>query len=290
MRPCKSDNLSLVLLMIRPWVASVVLVAVSVLGAQDSQKVTPGSLTIEEVIELSKAAVSDELIVARVKRNAKAFDLNTDEIVALRGSGVSETVIKYLLDPTLSYSPPPPPPPPAPSSPISPSPPKPPSDPLALKVPPESGIYYLTAKEEFLTLDTKPVVPSKQPGKISSLSGGLLKGHIIGSVIGPAAKVRVPTPPAVFYVRLGEKATIDDLALLNLEASGNRRDLDFGKKAGKPVFPVNSVRQYESKEVAPSLFRLSVPLNKPGEYLFFILGSGDDKKGLLGKGYDFGVD
>jgi hypothetical protein len=274
--------------MIRPWVACVVLAAVSALGAQESQKATPGSLTIEEVIQLSKTGVSDELIVARVKRNAKAFDLNTDEIVALRGSGVSETVIKYLLDPTLSYSPPPLGAAPNPAPPIPP--PKLPSDPLARKVPPETGVYYLRGEEEFLALDLKPVVPSKQPGKLSSLSGGLLKGHIIGSVIGPTAKIRATDRPAIFYVRLGEKATIDDLALLNLEASASRRDLDFGKKAGKPVFPVSSVRQYESKEVTPTLFRLSAPLSKPGEYLFFILGSGDDKKGLLGKGYDFGVD
>ncbi len=277
--------------MIRPWIAGVVLfIVVSTLGAQDSQKAAPGSLTIEEVIRLSHAGLSDELIVARVKRNAKAFDLNADEIVALRSSGVSEIVIKYLVDPTLPYTPPAPPPPPAaPSGPPAP-PPKPSSDPLAAKVPPEPGIYYLTAKEQFLALDLKQVVASKQPGKISSLSAGLVKGHVIGSVIGPNAKIRAENGPATFYVRLAEKATIDDLALLNLERGSNRRDLDFGKKAGKPVFPVNAARQYESKEVAPSLFRLSVPMNKAGEYLFFILGSGDDKKGLLGKGYDFGVD
>jgi len=274
----------------RIWVICVVLAGLSVLGAQ-TPRATDGSLTIEEVLRDSKAGLTDELIIARVKRNAKAFDLNPDEIVALSNAGVSAMVIKYLIEPSLPYSPPPPPPVPTPvqSTPAV-SPPKPPSDPLALKVPAESGIHYLKSEEVFLPLDFKPVVPSKQPGKVSSLSGGLLKGHIIGSVIGPAAKTRASGSPAIFYVRLGEKATIDDIALLSLEASGNRRDLDFGKKAGKPVFPVASVRQFESKEVAPSLFRLSVPLSKPGEYLFFILGSGDDKKGLLGKGYDFGVD
>jgi hypothetical protein len=48
--------------------------------------------------------------------------------------------------------------------------------------------------------------------------------------------------------------------------------------------------EFESKEVSTGLFRLAVPLKQPGEYLFLILGSADDKKGLLGKGYDFGVD
>jgi len=48
--------------------------------------------------------------------------------------------------------------------------------------------------------------------------------------------------------------------------------------------------QFDSKQVAPGLFRLSVAAKNTGEFLFFILGSGDEKKGTLGKGYDFGVD
>jgi hypothetical protein len=76
---------------------------------------------------------------------------------------------------------------------------------------------------------------------------------------------------------------------LSLEASEGRRNLDFGTKVGKPVFPVKSIHQFESKEVMPGLSRLAVPPNGAGEYLFFMLGSGDEKKGLLGKGYDFGI-
>jgi hypothetical protein len=221
-----------------------------------------------------------------VKRNARVFDLNADEVQALQKQGVSEAVIQYLFDPSRPYTAPAPPPPGSPPAPV-PSRPKPPSDPLALKVPPEPGIYYLTAKQEFLALDLKAVVPSKQPGK-AVIPG--LKGHIIGSVVGPTAKSRLSSGPATFYARLAEKAAVDDLALLILKRSHNRRDLDFGAKAGKPVFSVNALRQFESKEVSAGLFRIAVPLKQPGEYLFLILGSGDDKKGLLGKGYDFGVD
>jgi hypothetical protein len=280
--------------MIRRWVVIVVLAAASVFGAQEPQKAPPGSLTVEEVVHLSKAGMSDDVIITRVKRDAKPFDLNADEIVELKRSGVSEMVIRYLIDPSLPYSVPPPiPATPAPS--VSPPPatttPKVPSDPLALKVPSEPGIYYLTIEQEIMPLDLKPVVPSKQPGKIPSmLSGGLVKGHLIGSVIGAVAKTRVADHNATFFVRLGEKATIDDFALLRLETIESRRNLDFGSKPGKPVFPVKSVMPFESKEVIPGLFRLAVTLSHRGEYLFFILGSGDDKKGLLGKGYDLGVD
>jgi hypothetical protein len=270
------------------------LTVVLTLNGQEPPKIVPGSLTLEEVVRLANAGISEELVVARVKRNAKAFDLNSDEILELKKSGVTETVIKFLLDPTAPYAPPPPPsnPPAAAAPAVSPySPPLVPKDPLALKVPPETGIYYLTAKDEFSKLDLRPVVPFKRPGKVvPMLSAGMLKGHVIGSVVGPAARTRVAGRPLVFYARLPEKSLTDDLVLLNLDLSENRRDIDLGTKPGKPAFPVKSVRQFESGDVMQGLFRINVILDRPGEYLFFVLGSADDKKGLLGKGYDFGMD
>jgi hypothetical protein len=64
----------------------------------------PGSLTIADVINLTKNHVSDELVILRVKRNAIAFALNADEIVELKKAGVSDAVIRYMLNP--NYSPP----------------------------------------------------------------------------------------------------------------------------------------------------------------------------------------
>jgi hypothetical protein len=272
--------------MIRLLPALAVLAVFSLLDAQEPQKEGRGSLTLEDVIQSSKTGTSDELLIARIKRNGKPFDLNADEIAELKRSGVSEGVIKYLLDPTLPYTPAAAPPPP-PATPVVP---KRPRDPLAEKVPPEAGIYYLNSKRELVALDVRSVMLSKQPGKIPGmLSGGLRKGHVIGTIVGPGSQVRLTPAEAVFCLRLGEKMTIDDLALLKLETPDHRRDLDFGTQPGKPVFPVKSVMPYESKEIGTGLYRLSVSINHPGEYLFFFLGTGDDKKGLLGKGYDFGV-
>src|SRR5215469_3520094 len=251
--------------------------------AQGTQAAAPGSLTIEEVLRLAKSGVSDELIVAQVKRNAKAFDLNSDEIVALKKDGVSETVIKYLLDPTLPYSPPVPKtgtaPPAEPSR-------KFPYDAIAEKLPPDVGVYYLSGSQKLMPLELKPIVPQSQPGKF----GKLLGGHVMGSAAGNAAKVHANQDPLVFYARLGDKVMIDDLVLLSFKASTERRELDFGPKAGTPVFPPKTVYQFDSKEVGAGLYRLAVPALSKGEYLFFIRGSQEDKKGLLGRGYDFGVD
>ena len=100
--------------MIRWCAASLFLAALCLGRAQDTSKAAPGSLTIEDVLGLSKAGVAEDVIVSKVKHNAKAFDLNGDEIKALKNDGVSETVIKYLTNPALPYSTPVPTAPPAP--------------------------------------------------------------------------------------------------------------------------------------------------------------------------------
>jgi hypothetical protein len=82
---------------------------------------------------------------------------------------------------------------------------------------------------------------------------------------------------------------IEDFTLVELEKSKDHRDLDCGTKPGKPAFPVSAVKPFDSKEVDTGIYRLTVPMVKKGEYFFFILGSADDKKGLLGKGYELGV-
>lgn len=268
--------------MLRLRVAGLIFAAVLSLCGQEPQAAAPGTLTMEEVLRLTKAGVAEELIIATVKRNAKPFDLNSDEIVALKKDGVSNNVIKYLLDPTLPYSP-------APPAPVDPDKPavKYPPDPIADKVPPELGLYYVTKKQDLVALELKPIVPEKEPGKFSKMMGG----HIVGSEAGPVAKIRVGEDPLVFYARLGSKFMIDDLVLINFQPSKKRRELDFGNKAGTPVFPPKSVHQFDSKEVGPGgLYRIAAPALDGGEYLFYILGSGDEKKGLLGRGYDFGVD
>lgn len=258
--------------------------------AQDPSKKPAGAWGVEDVLSMVKSGFKDELIISVIKSKGKPFDLNTAEITELTKSGVSQTVIEYMIDPTKPYVPPPPPAPSTPPAPPTSMHPPTPLDPLAAKVPPDLGLYYLTATETFSKLDLKPLVPAKQPGKDSKLFG-LLRGHIVGSMVDANAKLRLPAvAEAIFFIRLPEKATVDDYALLRVEPGKARRDLDFGTKPGKPVFPFNARASFESKQMAPGLYRLLLRLTQPGEYLFFILGSGDESKGLLGKGYDFAIE
>src|ERR1051325_1035341 len=76
-----------------------------------AQPPAPASaLSLEDVIKLTKDGFSEEVIVAKIKRNNKPFDLSRDELVELKKSGINDTIIRLLIDPAQPYTPPAPPP------------------------------------------------------------------------------------------------------------------------------------------------------------------------------------
>lgn len=272
--------------------AILTVIALGACLAQEQGK-APATFTLDDVLKLVRAGIAEDVLIARIKRFNKPFDLNSDEILELKKDGVSDTVIKYLLEPTLPY-PSAPPPAPVPPPEVKPAV-APPKDPLMAKLPPEPGMFWLSkadrGSEAFEVIEVKPVVPLKSAGgggKIAKMLP-IKKGHNVGFLVSSASKLRTPPGAQVFYARLGAKIAIEDIVLLQMTAEDNRRVLDFGPKPDAPVPPPNAMRSFEPKFVVEGLYRIDVPALRPGEYLFWVRGSGDPKKGILGKGYDFGV-
>lgn len=112
----------------------------------------------------------------------------------------------------------------------------------------------------------------------------------MGFLAGPSSRLHVPKGANAFYARIGAEVATEDLILLLADKADGKRLVDFGPKPTKPVFPPASIKQFASKPVTEGLYRLEVAPLPPAEYVFLILGSGDEKKGFVGKGYDFAVD
>src|ERR1700755_1730241 len=131
----------------RHWLRlAAVLICTYSLIAQTDQRSAP--LTIDQIVNLSRAGLSDEVIITKIKKSGKAFDLSPDELIALRKNGLTDAVIRSLLDPGS------PDPTPSRSLPVersnsgtpvpTPTPNQRPSDPYAALIPPEPGIYGIT--------------------------------------------------------------------------------------------------------------------------------------------------
>jgi hypothetical protein len=256
----------------------------------------PSPLTVEEVVQLNKEGFSEEVIVTKIRKNGKAFDLSTDELVELRKIGVSDNVIKFLLDPSQPYVPPAPPPPPQPvaaagnhpdpaPAPVVPSQPAKqyPPEPNASKVPPEPGLYRFPA-EAPLKIDVKLLLGSEAKGSL------LKKGKVVAYIIGPAARTRIKEPAPVFYLRLAEGKAIEEIVLVALERKSDRREVEMGPSGKKQEFKAEAIRQYDSLEIGAQLFKITPVKLAKGEYLFLQIGSAEPPKGSYGKGFDFGIE
>ncbi len=65
-----------------------------------SQSAAPNaasSLTVDGVISLIDAKISDDLIIAKIQKSGQTFDLSTDDMVRLKKAGASEAVMKAMM-------------------------------------------------------------------------------------------------------------------------------------------------------------------------------------------------
>jgi hypothetical protein len=273
------------------WVSLAgIVLALSTLSGIQAQPLAGGSLTVDDVVNLAKAGVADDVIVIRIRKNAKAFDLNADEILELRRKGVSDTVIKFLLDPAQPYPPPfspvakPDPPaavapPPAPAKHY-------PADNHASRVPPEPGLYRFPGDQP-AKIDVRILLGVKSGAGLGKML--MKKDKIIGYLVGPAARTRMQDTSPVFYLRLPEGKAIEEIVLVAFDHKADRREIEMGP-APKQEFKAEALRQFDSLEVGPALFKLTPGKLTRGEYFFFQLGSAEPPKGSYGKGFDFGLD
>ena len=273
-----------------------VFATVPVFMARAQSPKTGESLTVEEVVNLSKAGFSEEVIITKIRKNGKAFDLNAAELVELKRIGITDAIIKFLLDPSQPYTPPPPPSPPVSKSsdasgglpPPAPPPAKhyPPDD-FASKVPSEAGLYRFPA-EAPVRVDIKILLGTKEDAGLGKVL--MKKGKIIAYLVGPASKTRIKEPAPVFYMRLPEGKAIEEVVLVAFDRRADRREIEMGPPGPKQELKAQAMRQFDSLEVGPGLFKLTTAKLAKGEYLFFQLGSAEPPKGSYGKGFDFAID
>jgi hypothetical protein len=272
---------------------TMMLASIIVPRAASQSSSAPGSLSVEDVLALSKAGVAEDVIITKIRMNGKAFDLNAAEIREIHKAGISDLIINVLLNP--AYKPEPPAPAPTPShtetetTPKAPPPPAPPAkhypaDDHASKVPPEPGVYHFPANLP-VRIAVKVLLGMQEGAGLGKVV--LKKPKTIAYLVGTTAETRIADPAPVFYLRLPEGKAIEDYVLVALDHKGDRRGLEMGPAGPKQA---DVRRQFDNLEVGANLFKLTVAKLAKGEYLFFQLGSAEPPKGIYGRGFDFGID
>src|SRR5579883_1930842 len=62
------------------------------------ESVASAGMTVQDVIRLAKAGVSEDLIIAQMRAKHASFDLTADQLLALKRASVSDRVIRAMLE------------------------------------------------------------------------------------------------------------------------------------------------------------------------------------------------
>lgn len=70
------------------------------LGHASSQTSSHNGMTVPDVIRLTKAGISDDIIIQQLSKNGQRTNLSTDQLVQLKNGGVSDRVIRAMINPS----------------------------------------------------------------------------------------------------------------------------------------------------------------------------------------------
>lgn len=226
------------------------------------------ALTVDDVLAMVGAGLSDDIVIAKLRKEDKAFDLSTDELIRLKKANVSDAVIQVMLNPGAQIK----------SAPVtearaqtvvvsttgapiisgvrapgaSGATPAPgteakgdPNDPLT---PHDSGIYLLTkdrdGKPQMIVLERASYQGAKSDGMFASaMTHGIVKAKTKESINGAHASIRVSESSPVFYFYFDDKqaglgktyfgvgnlSNPNQFTLLKLDVNKNSRESTVGK-------------------------------------------------------------
>jgi hypothetical protein len=260
---------------------AVVLPFASPASAQDAP------LTRDQVIQMWKAGLSEDVILARVNAEPAAMKLSSDDLIALKQAGVTDNIIKAMMAPQGSAAPPPPPPDQG----------APPPDAAANQPPAtadnyddlDNGVYYKL--KGAWTIVPSEQVNWKTGGVLKSIAtNGIVKGDVNGHLQGKESGTKLQTPLEIL-IKAPEGSEGTDYLLVHLHVNSNNREFRtmtggvFHASGGatKDALP------FQQQRIAKHIYLITLPDKMAtGEYAFLAPGfSNSSASGATGKAYTF---
>lgn len=310
----------------------ILVLALPVLAQQAVPKKTststskPRTLNVDGVISMVQAGLSDDVIIARLRKEDNALDLTPDDMIRLKQSKVSDAVMKVMLDPKADVN----------GAAASPAPvviqtpvvagiglPRPsgatplssgnatgdPNDPMA---PHDSGIYLYTkdrqGKPQMAVLERASLQGSKSGGFFgSAMTYGIVKAKTKAAIPGPHAGIRVTESSPVFYFYFDDKqaglgktyfglntlSNPNQFALLKLEVKKSDRETVIGKYSAwgsSSGTDSGATIPFKSERLRNGLYKVVVEGIQPGEYCFFATSGGTTAAGPIAMTTSTGAD
>lgn len=251
------------------------------------------ALTNDAIVKMTKAGLSEDIILSTIKTQPAQFQTGADALIALKQAGVSDKIIAAMVEraaggpataPAAAAEPP------APSGALA-SPAEPAAATSGGAPITEVGVYY---KKNDAWTDLPPEIVNFKSGGVLKTIGtaGIVKGDVNGHVNGEHSSTQLKTPVNLL-VYTPEGTAITEYQLLHMRQQKDSRE--FRTMTGG-VFHVSGgatrdLMTFESKKIAPRTYVVELPNLGSGEYGLFPPSAGDSTgaSGRIGKIYSFGV-
>jgi len=228
-----------------------------------------GGLTVEDVIKLAKAGLSEDIIIQQIKRKGHAFNLTTDQLIALKAANISDRIVEAMLDPAQADAPltaaraartsmplPAPAAPPIVAAP-----------PTDTALPTEVGVY--AASHGAWTEVPPEIVYWRTTSALKTIAtAGILHGNLNGHVMGVSSSTSL-TAPLELLIVAPEGVALAEYQLIHLHASKDSRE--FRTVTGGVLHTQSgSFRDmvpFDGKKLAARVYQVTFPSSAgPGEY------------------------
>lgn len=263
--------------------------------AQQSQ-----GMSVNGIIEMVQAGLADDVIITLLQKEQKPFDLSLDEMIRLKKAKVSDAVVKAMLDPKPTTGsnaqgvaappafpgvrvPAPSGATPAPGAVAS-------GDPNDPMTPHDSGIYLYTkdrdGNPQMILLERAAYQGAKTGGMLPmAMTYGLKKMKTKAVIPGPKANIRVADSSPIFYFYFDDKqaglgksafgvgnlSNPNQFSLVKLEVNRSYRETtigQFGTLGISTGTDSSATVPFQSERVRAGLYKVVVPGVKTGEYCF----------------------
>jgi hypothetical protein len=248
---------------------------------QSKTETASSKVTAEDIIKLAKAGLSEDIIIEEIRKNGKAFNLSTDQLIALKAANVSDRIIQVMLDPSKADTF-------APAAPAAPAPPTTTATPEAAvaALPAEMGVYV---KKQGQWVEVPPeIVYWKTGGALKTIATvGIRHGDVNGHVQGASSHTSLATP-LEFLIVAPEGTALAEYQLLRLHVNKDNRE--FRTITGGFMHARSGSQRdevpFDGKKVANHVYELTFPSSAGrGEYGLLPPGSASGS----GKIYSFRV-
>jgi hypothetical protein len=281
---------------------SLILVTIFSAGfAQNGPKAASDvTLKVSDVEDMLKSGLSEDLVIASLRRANQAFALSPQEMVQLKKDGISDNVIKVMLDPSAAS--------------LSPA--VPTAGILGLRTPkasgatPEAGVsqaaidanannpdaphdsgIYLYAEDRdhgktMIALERAATQGTKTGILGHALTYGIVKGKTKAVIPGPHASIRISDARPVFYFYFEDKSAAlgksgfgaqtvsnpNQFGLLKFEEKKDSREVVIGTigfASASSGSEQKAMISFKSERIKPGVYRVIPTVDmEPGEYCF----------------------